>query len=189
MQVMPTEMPDRAFESFAETLSQFPSSALTACTDWTVRDLVVHMVSGADEILRHLKPALDQSPIPATRSFAEREAAWADIDDTNIRSQLPLLVADVNRHLDDLLTREPAHVMPWSGRQMPTVMFRSHLRNEFALHRWDMVGSDVVSRQLLSDPSLTTHTVRALAGPLMARATPMPDGGRHGFAAASNPTS
>jgi uncharacterized damage-inducible protein DinB len=172
---MPHETPNHAFNSFADTLSQLPFSALTACSDWTVRDVAVHMVSGADEILRHLKPALDQTPIPATRSFAEREAAWADVSDANLRSQLPILVADVNQHLDDLLTRDPAHVMPWSRRQMPTAMFRSHLRNEFALHRWDMIGNDDVSRQLLSDPSLTTHTVGALAGPLLARAAPMPE--------------
>jgi Mycothiol maleylpyruvate isomerase N-terminal domain len=173
---MTNESPDLAFEAFAETLSEFEPSALTACSDWTVHDLVVHMVSGADEILRHLKPALDQAPIPATRSFAEREAAWADIADDDLRNQLLTLVSNVNQHLDDLLIREPAHVMPWSGRQMPTSMFRSHLRNEFALHRWDMIGSDDLSIQLLSDPSLTAHTVRALAGPLVARATPMPDG-------------
>jgi uncharacterized protein (TIGR03083 family) len=173
---MTNELPDLAFAAFAETLSQFGPSALTACTDWTVHDLVVHMVSGADEILRHLKPALDQAPIPATRSFAEREGAWADVADDDLRNQLPTLVAQVNQHLDDLLAREPGHIMAWSGRQMPTSMFRSHLRNEFALHRWDMIGSDDVSIQLFSDPSLTAHTVRALAGPLVARATPMPYG-------------
>jgi uncharacterized damage-inducible protein DinB len=173
---MTDKLPDLAFEAFMETLSRCQPSALTACSDWTVHDLVVHMVSGADEILRHLKPALDQEPIPATRSFAEREAAWADVADDDLRVQLPTLVSQVNQYLDELHIREPGHVMPWSGRQMPTSRFRSHLRNEFALHRWDMTGSDDISIRLLSDPSLTAHTVRALAGPLVARATPMPDG-------------
>jgi uncharacterized damage-inducible protein DinB len=89
---MTNELPDRAFEAFVETLGKFESSALTACSDWTVHDLVVHMVSGADEILRHLKPALNQEPIPATRSFAEREAAWANVADDDLRTKLPTLV-------------------------------------------------------------------------------------------------
>ncbi len=173
---MTTQPSDLAFEAFNETLNQFDPSALTACAEWTVRDIAVHMVSGADEILRHLKPALDGAPIPATRSFAEREASWAEVHNDNLLKRLPILVTQVNQHLDELLDREPAHVMPWSGRQMPTAMFRSHLRNEFALHRWDMIGSDDVSVGLLADPLLTTHTVRALAGPLLARATPMPEG-------------
>jgi uncharacterized protein (TIGR03083 family) len=169
---MSNELPDRAFEVFVETLSGFEPSALTACSNWTVRDLVVHMVSGADEILRHLKTSTEPRANSGNRSFAEREAAWANVADDDLRTKLPTLVVEVNRYLDDLLAGEPGHVMPGSGRQMRTAMFRSHLRHEFALHRWDMIGSDDVSVELLSDPSLTVHTVRALAGPLVCSCDP-----------------
>jgi uncharacterized damage-inducible protein DinB len=166
----------QTFDAFFDAVSNAQPDQLTACAEWTVREVVVHMVSGADEILRHLAPAIAGQPIPATRSFAEREAVWHDTTFAEMLSRMPELVSDLQYSLDTLLGQQPDHIMPWTGRQMPTEMFRSHLRNEFALHRWDITGHDDVSRTLLRDPSLTVHTVRALGGPLLAKAGTMPDG-------------
>ncbi len=94
----------------------------------------------------------------------------------DVCADLPAYVGDLGDQLDQLLTENPNHIMPWAGRQMPSVRFRSHLRNEFAMHRWDLIGSDATGRQMLSDFSLTPHTVRALAGPLLTRAKPVPVG-------------
>jgi hypothetical protein len=121
-----------------------------------------------------LEPAIAGEPIPPTRSFADREEPWRQRSYSDACSALPQYVGRVTSALDTLLAANPTHVMPWSGRQMPTVMFRSHLRNEFALHRWDLVGSDALCKALLSDFSLTQHTVRALAGPLLALAKAVP---------------
>jgi uncharacterized protein (TIGR03083 family) len=160
---------DDVADAFGETLDACPPGQLTACAGWTVNDIVVHLVSGAEEILRHVQPAIDESPIPPTRSFAERERPWRDRSDSEVRTAFRPLLDQVTTGLQELLTKQPDHVMPWTGRQMPSRMFLSHLRNELALHRWDLVGDDAAGRTLLSDPGLTAHTVAALAGPLLAR--------------------
>lgn len=160
--------------AFFDALTELNPDRLTACAGWTVHDLVIHMTSGAEEILRHLQSAIAGEDIPATRSFADREAPWRKRSYSDACAALPEYVAQVGSALDALLGANPAHVMPWSGRQMPTAMFRSHLRNEFALHRWDLVGSDALGKALLSDFSLTQHTVRALAGPLLTSAKAVP---------------
>jgi Mycothiol maleylpyruvate isomerase N-terminal domain len=165
----------QTFEAFLDTVKEAQPDQVTACPAWTVRDIVVHMVSGAEEILRHLQPAIAGNPIPATRSFAERAAVWRETAYGEILVRLPELCVRLQHNLDTLLDDQPDHIMPWTGRQMPTVMFRSHLRNEFALHRWDVSGHDETSRTLLSDPSLTVHTVRALGGPLLAKAASVPE--------------
>jgi Mycothiol maleylpyruvate isomerase N-terminal domain len=165
----------QTFEAFLDIVNGAQPDQLTACAEWTVRNIVVHMVSGADEILRHLEPAIAGQPIPATRSFAEREGVWHDTAYDEILARLPELYMSLQNGLDALLGAQPDHIMPWTGRQMPTVMFRSHLRNEFAQHRWDIAGHDDISRTLLSDPSLTVHTVRALGGPLLAKAASVPE--------------
>jgi uncharacterized protein (TIGR03083 family) len=151
--------PDVA-EAFCEAIDRCAPNRLTACAGWTANDIIVHLVSGADEILRH---------IPATRSFAEREQPWRGRVDRDVRQAFLPLLNRVTIALETLLAKQPNHVMPWTGREMPSQMFLSHLRNELALHRWDLVGDDVVGRTVLSDPALTQHTVAALAGPLLAQ--------------------
>lgn len=45
---------------------------------------------------------------------------------------------------------------------MAVAKFVPHMRNEFAVHRWDFAGDDEVSDQLLAQPELTEHAVGVL---------------------------
>ena len=68
-----------------------------------------------------------------------------------------------------VLATEPDAVVPWSGRQMVAATFITHLRSEFALHRFDLVGDDQISISLLAQPELTDHAVVVLGRALVAR--------------------
>ena len=61
-----------------------------------------------------------------------------------------------------MLAVEPDAVIPWTGRRMAVAKFIAHLRNEHALHRWDVVGDDEVSGKLLGQADLTEHSVEVL---------------------------
>jgi hypothetical protein len=45
---------------------------------------------------------------------------------------------------------------------MVVAKFVPHLRNEFAIHRWDIVGDDDTGAELLGQPDLTAHAVDVL---------------------------
>jgi hypothetical protein len=44
----------------------------------------------------------------------------------------------MRRLVDEVLEREPDAVIPWTGRHMAVAKFVPHLRNEHAVHRWDI---------------------------------------------------
>lgn len=52
--------------------------------------------------------------------------------------------------ITEVLAREPDAVIPWTGRQMKVAKFIPHMRNEHALHRWDVAGDDSTSLELLA---------------------------------------
>jgi hypothetical protein len=68
-----------------------------------------------------------------------------------------------------VLAAEPDAVIGWTGRQMAVAKFLPHVRNEFAIHRWDFVGEDQTSIELLSQPELTEHAVSVLGRILLLR--------------------
>jgi hypothetical protein len=61
---------------------------------------------------------------------------------------------------------------------MAVAKFLPHLRNEFAIHRWDFAGDDEMSSRLLAQPELTGHAVGILGEILLCRGRqhdPAPD--------------
>jgi hypothetical protein len=61
---------------------------------------------------------------------------------------------------------------------MAVAKFVPHLRNGFAIHRWDFVGDDEVSAELLAQPELAEHAVDILGQLLLRRGRehdPCPD--------------
>jgi hypothetical protein len=88
----------------------------------------------------------------------------------------------MRRLAGDVLGREPDAVIPWTGRRMAVAKFIPHLRNEHALHRWDVAGDDEVSRELLGAMDLVGHSVGELGRILLAagrRRDPDPDSELH----------
>lgn len=116
-------------------------------------------VSVHAEMSRHLEPFLEGRPVPATASFEKREPPFRAMDDAALRRRLEAEEAKVREVIAEVLAHDPDAVIPWTGRQMPVAKFVPHLRNELAVHRWDIAGDDEASSALLSQPELTSHAV------------------------------
>ena len=58
--------------------------------------------------------------------------------------------------------------LTWTGRTVPIAGFPTELRSEDAIHRWDLVGDDAISHELLSQHDLFIHAVNFIGHPLLA---------------------
>ena len=156
-------------KEFLEALEATPSDALTGCSRWRAHEVAAHLGAGALEISLNLEAYGEGRPVPATRGFEEREAPYRAMEDGELRAELPRSIDRVAAALDAVLGAEPDAVVPWTGRQMVVRSFVTHLRSEFALHRWDLVGCDETSRSLLGQAELTDHAVAVLGRALVMR--------------------
>ena len=168
----------RECEAYLEALQQVPASVLSACDGWTVHEVTAHVAAAAAEVSRHLDPYLQGEQVPVTRSFEEREAPYRDLAHDQLCRRLETEEQRMRGLIDQVLEREPGAVIPWTGRRMAVAKFVPHLRNEFALHRWDFAGDAGPGRELLAQPELTAHAVEVLGQILLRRGSahdPLPD--------------
>ncbi|MCW2894620.1 MAG: Mycothiol maleylpyruvate isomerase-like protein [Actinomycetia bacterium] len=169
-------------DAFLATIGDAAPEAVSACDGWTTHDIAAHVTGIAVEVIRHLEPYLQGDPVPRTRSFEEREAPLQATGHLALLSRLDAEEERMRRLVGDVLGREPDAVIPWTGRRMGVVKFIPHLRNEHALHRWDIAGDDEVSRQFLGSMDLVGHSVGELGRILLAagrRHDPDPDSEFH----------
>src|ERR1700683_4233128 len=157
----------REVDAFLATVGHAAPEAVSACDGWTTHEIAAHVTGIAVEVIRHLEPYLQGDPVPRTRSFEEREAPLQAIGHLALLSRLDAEEERMRRLVGDVLSREPDAVIPWTGRHMAVAKFIPHLRNEHALHRWDIAGDDETSRQLLGDMDLGGHSVGELGGILL----------------------
>jgi hypothetical protein len=155
---------DRSREAaaFVAAIAEAPPDAVSACEGWTTHEIAAHVTGIHVEVIRHLEPFLQGDPVPETRSFEEREAPLQVTDHAEL---LELLDAEENRMrqlVDHIIGQQPEAVIPWTGRHMAVAKFIPHLRNEHALHRWDIAGDDDTSLQLLGQQDLVEHSVGEL---------------------------
>ena len=166
----------READAFVAALEETVPDACCACAGWTAHELVAHLVAAAIEVALTLEAYGEGRPVPATRSFEEREAPWRARDAATLRRELPGALGRMSAALDAVLGADPDAVVPWTGRQMVVATFVTHLRSELALHRWDLVGDDERSMALLAQPELTVHAVSVLGRPLLVRGSRSRDG-------------
>ena len=172
----------REVAAFLDARQYTAPQVVSACEGWTAHEVTAHLTGIAVEISRHLSPYLAGDPVPETRSFEEREAPWQAMDDAELCRALETQEEHARALMDQVLATEPDAVIPWTGRQMVVAKFWPHLRNEFAIHRWDVVGDDDISMELLSQPDLTEHAVGVLGEILTRRGRqhdPEPDEDLH----------
>jgi hypothetical protein len=172
----------READAFLATIGQTGPEAVSACDGWTTHEIAAHVTGIAVEVIRHLDPYLHGEPVPRTRSFEEREAPLQATGHLALLSRLDAEEERMRRLVDDVLGREPDAVIAWTGRRMAVEKFIPHLRNEHALHRWDIAGDDETSRQLLNEIDLVDHSVGELGRILLAagrRHDPDPDAEFH----------
>jgi hypothetical protein len=162
-------MTDRSREAhaFIDAVDQAAPQAVSACEGWTTHEIAAHVTGIAVEVSRHLGPFLQGEPVPETRSFEEREAPLQAMEHSALLGRLDAEEARMRSLVDEVLAREPGAVIPWTGRQMAVAKFLPHLRNEHALHRWDIAGDDDVSAELLGSADLVDHSVGELGAVLL----------------------
>jgi hypothetical protein len=168
----------READAFLASRGDLAPTTVSACDGWTAHEVTAHMAGTCSEISRHLRPYLDGEDVPETRSFEEREAPFQALADAALIARLEEADAQMRSDLAAVLGQEPEAVIPWTGRQMMVKKFLPHMRNEYAMHRWDMVGDDDVGNELLSQQELTDHSVGVLGEILLRRGRehdPSPD--------------
>jgi mycothiol maleylpyruvate isomerase-like protein len=165
-------------EAFLDARQHTAPHVVSACEGWTAHEVTAHLAAAAAEVTRHLRPYLAGDPVPRTRTFEEREPSFREMDDAVLRRRLETEEERMRGVIEQVLAEEPDAVIPWTGRRMEVAKFVPHMRNEFAVHRWDFVGDDETSDRLLSQPELTAHAVGVL-GEILLRAgrtrDPRPD--------------
>jgi hypothetical protein len=149
-------------DAFLATIDAAAPEAVSACEGWTTHEIAAHVTGIAVEVARHLEPYLQNDRVPKTRSFEEREAPLQALAHAELLTRLDAEETRMRQLVADVLDREPDAVIPWTGRHMAVAKFVPHLRNEHALHRWDVAGEDDVSRQLLGSEDLIDHSVSEL---------------------------
>ena len=163
-------MIERSLEatSFLTTINQTDPGAVSSCQGWTTHEIAAHVTGIAVEVIRHLDPYLNGQRVPTTRSFEEREAPLQAMAHPALLARLETEEERMRSTVNDVLEREPDAVITWTGRQMAVAKFIPHLRNEHALHRWDIAGDDDTSLALLGGTDLVDHSVGVLGEILLA---------------------
>jgi Mycothiol maleylpyruvate isomerase N-terminal domain len=154
-------------EAFFAAIEVTAPEVVSACDGWTAHEIAAHVTGNAVEITRHLEPYLQGDPVPKTRSFEEREAPLQALAHADLLARLDRDEQRMRAVLADVLAREPEAVIPWTGRQMAVAKFVPHMRNEHALHRWDVAGDDLISLELLAESELAEHSVGVLGAILL----------------------
>jgi uncharacterized protein (TIGR03083 family) len=145
-----------------KTLAGADASATTACSQWTVHDLVAHLAAGAKENADLIEDTLAGRPTRETLGFAEREAPFVAMPDEQLRDQLVHQTGRKVAAMEALSAKGPEATYQFTGRPFSAALAQTHTRSEAAIHRWDIVGDDETSAELLSAPELTRHAVEIL---------------------------
>jgi hypothetical protein len=154
---------DQEAAALLTTLGHTPAAAPTACEGWTAHELVAHLAAGAAEMADLTEDALTGRPPRPTRAFDEREAPYVALADDELRDLLLVEAIRLGVAVEELRGRCPDAGVEFAGRFLSTDELTMHGRSEAALHRWDLVGDDEVSRELLRQSELTAHAVSVLS--------------------------
>ncbi|MBX5491065.1 MAG: maleylpyruvate isomerase family mycothiol-dependent enzyme [Chloroflexi bacterium] len=115
-------------------------SAPTACAGWTARDVVAHLILGAEVFVTYTQAQLEgrSSPPVTPAARAERQAALRARPDEALLDDLERLTDEFAR----LLEAQPAAVLerpvPLPFGQFPLAWMSFGRVNELALHHWDL---------------------------------------------------
>lgn len=153
--------------AFLETLDAIPGDAITACRGWTAHEMVAHLASGADAFANQIEAHVAGEPVPEFGSWQVRELPYRALADTVLRHRLKVAEQRMNEAFAVLLARDPFIAVPEVGWGLPVAELVKHMRQEFAVHRWDLVGDDESGQRLLGAPDLIVHSVGLLGDSLL----------------------
>jgi hypothetical protein len=156
----------KELQAFLAALATVHADAPTACEGWTAHELVAHMAAGSREMTRLITARLEHGAgidIGPTREFAEREAPFRAMADSRLRRQFIVEGFALTSAIQRLRAAGPGVTVTFTGWAMTVDELILHGKSELALHRWDLVGTDDLSQQLLSRPELMAHGEKVLA--------------------------
>jgi uncharacterized protein (TIGR03083 family) len=162
-----TRPPETAY--LLHTLSQVGPRALTSCPGWSAHHIAAHIAGNHEEARRHVEAYHAGRPLPATRSFEEREAPLLRLRFDVLLTRIETEEVGLLTAVEAVLAADEGARLRWTGRTVKIAGFPTHMRSECAVHRWDVAGDDDVSHQLLSQPDLLTHAVTFIGRPLLLR--------------------
>jgi hypothetical protein len=155
--------------AFLDTLQSVPPGAVTACRGWTAHEVIAHITSGAERLADQVEAHFAGDPIPEFGSWAERERPLQAVDDVVLRRRLIAAEERMSSAFDALIAAVGAAGMIADvGFGFPAEELVRHMRQEFAVHRSDLIGDDADGVELLAQPELLQHCVRMLGDPLLA---------------------
>jgi hypothetical protein len=157
------------FTALLVALDRVEPDALTSCPGWTAHHIAAHICGNYEEIGHHVTAFGDGSPLGRTRTWEEREQPLRALDHSTLLRRIEDRAAATAVVMSDVLDEQPEAELTWTGRTVPISGFPTHLRSEDALHRWDLVGDDETSYELLAQQDLLVHAVSFIGGPLLGR--------------------
>lgn len=149
-------------QAFVAALAGVAPTSPTACAGWTAHDIAAHLAAGSKEIADLIEEQLAGRPERPTQAFAEREAPFAALPDDELREAMAPHSRRKIAAVDALASTGDDASFPFTGRSFTVAQISTHSRSEAALHRWDLVGDDDTSDELLTQPELTRHAVAVL---------------------------
>jgi Mycothiol maleylpyruvate isomerase N-terminal domain/MDMPI C-terminal domain len=154
-----TESPN-AIEAFLTTLKSLPADAPTACGGWTAHEVAAHLAAGVEEVTELIEDRVNDAPARPTRGFGEREAPYRVMVDTDVREALAKMVDRAFTAVG--AQAEKGVTVEFFERLWTADEFGMHTGNEFAVHRWDLIGDDELGDTFLSPLPVTESAVTTL---------------------------
>lgn len=156
------------FAQFAAAVQRRNPETGTWCEAWTVRDIVIHQTGNAEELARVLEGHLAGDPV-TTRGFGERERPYRALNDADLWTAFNDRMTHLGRVAAAAEELPEDTDVAWTGRTMKAPWFAEHMREELALHSWDITGDDAPARDRLAQPWMADHSVHAVGVPLLRR--------------------
>ena len=152
--------PANPIDTFLHTLDSLPANAPTACRGWTAHEVAAHLAAGIEEVAELIEDTVNDAPPRPTRGFDEREAPYRAMADADVRVAL---VKIVDRAMTAVATQaEKGVTVAFFERDWTAEEFGVHTSNEFAMHRWDLIGDDQLGDQFMSAPHATESAITTL---------------------------
>lgn len=147
---------DRAIAAFVAAFAGIDPTAPTWCVGWSARETAAHVGAADAECADLVEEHLAGKPTRPTRTWDEREEPYRAMSGGPLRDAL---IANALRFQRAVGGMDESDTIVFTGWTMSGKLLRTHSSSEATMHRWDLVGSDPTSVELLGDPALTRHVV------------------------------
>jgi uncharacterized protein (TIGR03083 family) len=155
-------------DAFLAALDDVPPNAVTACRGWTTHEIMAHLASGADAFANQVEAHLDGREVPEFGGWQVREVPYRAWDPRTLRRRVETSERRMTEAFSALLADDPAARVADVGWGLPIAELVKHMRQEYAVHRWDLIGDDEQGLALLGQSDLLAHSVGLLGDSLLA---------------------